>query len=216
VVQDGVVRRVGSSQSDAVVNVRYIAATNRDPEQAIAEGKLREDLYYRLGVVPIRVPALRERPDDIPLLAEHFLATYWVRHRGVGRPPPQLTPAALNDLRSRAWQGNIRELQNVLEHAIVLAGDRDEIDVADLPTSGARPPGDFPLQGSYLGEGVPLAEYHRTRDRVVERFEREYLTCVLQETAGNVSEAARMAGVNRATLYRMLERHGLTKRQLID
>jgi DNA-binding NtrC family response regulator len=215
VVQDGVVRRVGSSQSDAVVNVRYIAATNRDPEQAIAAGKLREDLYYRLGVVPIEVPALRERPDDIPLLAQHFLTTYWIRHRGAGPPPPRLTPAALSDLRSRPWQGNIRELQNVMEHAIVLAGERDEIDVADLPTGGARAPGDFPLQGSYLGDGVPLSEYHPTRDRVVERFEREYLTCVLQETDGNVSEAARLAGVNRATLYRMLERHGLTKRQII-
>jgi transcriptional regulator of acetoin/glycerol metabolism len=103
-----------------------------------------------------------------------------------------------------------------MEHAIVLAGDRDEIDVADLPTSGARSPGDFPLQGSYLGEGVPLAEYHRTRDRVVERFEREYLTCVLQQTEGNVSEAARVAGINRATLYRMMQRHGMTRGAIVD
>jgi DNA-binding NtrC family response regulator len=216
VVQDGVLRRVGSSQTDAIVNVRFISATNRDPIKAVAEGRLREDLYYRLGVVPIHIPALRERPEDIPLLAERFLASYWRRHRGGRRPPPRFTPAALEELRSRPWKGNVRELQNVIEHAIVLVEGRSEIDASDLPMLDARPPGHFPLQGGYFGTGSPLAGYHQTRDRVIARFEREYLACVLQETSGNVSEAARVAGVNRATLYRMLERHGLSKGDVVD
>jgi DNA-binding NtrC family response regulator len=216
VVQDGVVRRVGSSQTDAIVNVRFVSATNRDPGKAVDDKLLREDLYYRLGVVPIHIPALRERPDDVPRLAEHFLSAYWVRHRGSRRPPPRLTPAAMSDLQSRPWKGNVRELQNVIEHAIVLVEGRTEIDEADLPTFGTTHAGEFPLQGSYIGNGIALSDYHKTRDRVIARFEREYLTCVLQETEGNVSEAARVAGVNRATLYRMLERHGLSKGDVVE
>jgi len=216
VVQDGVLRRVGSSTTDAIVNVRFISATNRDPARAVAEGRLREDLYYRLGVVPIHIPALRERREDVPLLAERFLASYWRRHRGAQAPAPKFSPDAIADLKSRPWKGNVRELQNVIEHAIVLAEGRDVIDAVDLPMFDARPSTHFPLQGSYLGEGTALAGYHETRDRVINRFERDYLTWILQETEGNVSEAARIAGVNRATLYRMLERHGLTKNDVLN
>jgi DNA-binding NtrC family response regulator len=216
VVQDGVLRRVGSSQTDAIVNVRFISATNRDPAKAVAEGRLREDLYYRLGVVPIHIPPLRERPEDIPILARRFLAAYWRRHRGGRRPPPTFTPAALEDLGSRPWKGNVRELQNVIEHAIVLVEARSEIDVSDLPVLDASPSARMQIQGSYLTPGAPLAAYHHTRDRVIARFEREYLTYVLQQTEGNVSGAARVAGVNRATLYRMLERHGLSKGDVVN
>src|SRR5216110_3569375 len=123
VIQDGVVRRVGSEHTDAVVNVRFIAATNRDPEDAVAAGALREDLYYRLRVVPIHVPALRERVDDIPLLAEHFLTFYWNRHRAGEEPVPHLSKAAIWALRAHSWPGNVRELQNVIEHAVVLLDD---------------------------------------------------------------------------------------------
>src|SRR5438128_11473624 len=91
VIQDGVVRRVGSETTDAVVNVRFIAATNRDPEEAVRSGGLREDLYFRLCVVPIHVPPLRQRPEDIPLVANHFLAGYWSRHREPGAPLPRFT-----------------------------------------------------------------------------------------------------------------------------
>src|SRR6266513_4130473 len=120
VIQDGVVRRVGSERTDAVVNVRFIAATNRDPEEAVRAGVLRKDLYYRLRVVPIHVPPLRERPEDIPLLANHFLEGFWKAHRGPNLPLPKLTKTAVWALRAYAWPGNVRELQNVIEHAAVL------------------------------------------------------------------------------------------------
>jgi DNA-binding NtrC family response regulator len=216
VVQDGVVRRVGSSRTDAVVNVRFIAATNRDPARAIEEGRLREDLYYRLGVVPIHVPPLRERPDDIPLLARHFLEEYWPRHRGSARPPPKLSDEAVRQLQQRPWKGNVRELQNVIEHAIVLAEGRDVIEAEDVHIVGHVPFDRRGIADVSLVPGAPTAAYHETRERVMARFEKDYLTQVLQETQGNVSEAARVAGVNRATLYRLLERHGLTKGDVLE
>src|SRR5437899_5817194 len=120
VIQDGVVRRVGSETTDAVVNVRFIASTNRNPEEAVKTGPLREDRYYRLRVVPIHVPPLRDRPTDIRLLADYFLAHYWGRHRGPTSPLPTLSEAALRALRARPWKGNVRELQNVVEHMVVL------------------------------------------------------------------------------------------------
>src|SRR5438309_3484432 len=133
VIQDGVVRRVGSEATDAVVNVRFIAATNRDAEEAVASGALREDLYYRLRVVPIQVPALRERLDDIPLLAEHFLAYYWRRHRDGAEPVPHLSKAAVWALRAHSWPGNVRELQNVIEHAVVLLEPGADVRPEDIP-----------------------------------------------------------------------------------
>ena len=216
VVQDGVVRRVGSSRTDAVVNVRFIAATNYDPTLAVEEGRLREDLYYRLAVVPIHVPPLRDRPDDIPLLATHFLEEYWPRHRGSARPPPKLSDEAVRQLQLRPWKGNVRELQNVIEHAIVVAEGRDVIEVEDLSVVGGTPFGRPGVADASLVPGAPTAAYHETRERVMARFEKDYLTQVLQETEGNVSEAARVAGVNRATLYRLLERHGLTKGDVLE
>src|SRR2546422_11050594 len=138
VIQDGVVRRVGSETTDAVVNVRFIAATNGDPEAAVKAGDMREDLYYRLRVVPINVPALRERPEDIPLLADYFLSTYWVRHRRKGAPFPRLTDAALRALCGYTWRGNVRELQNVIEHVAVVVEPSAEIRPEDLRSEERR------------------------------------------------------------------------------
>src|SRR6266516_2579008 len=133
VIQDGVVRRVGSETTDAVVNVRFIAATNRDPDEAVRAGQLREDLYYRLRVVPIRAPALRERRDDIPLLANHFLAHYWTRHRDPTLPVPRLSEATVQALRAHPWPGNVRELQNVMEHAVVLLDPGGLVQPEEIP-----------------------------------------------------------------------------------
>src|SRR6059036_2695156 len=209
-IQAGVVRRVGSEATDAVVNVRFIAATNGDPETAVKAGDMREDLYYRLRVVPIHVPPLRERPEDIPLLAEYFLSTYWVRHRSKGAPFPKLTEAALRALCAYAWRGNVRELQNVIEHVAVVVEPGAAIQPEDLHLVGdaAAPAGANPasLISTLLEES-----YHVARDRVIAQFERQYLTWLVNRAAGNMSKAARVAGVDRTTLYRMMERHGLQR-----
>jgi DNA-binding NtrC family response regulator len=210
VIQDGVVRRVGSETTDAVVNVRFIAATNGDPEAAVAAGVMREDLYYRLRVVPIHVPPLRERPEDIPQLAEYFLSTYWVRHRIKGSPFPTLSDAAIRSLCSHVWRGNVRELQNIIEHAAVLVEPGTEIRPEDLQLAGethaAQESGPASLISTLLEES-----YHVARERVIGQFERQYLTWLVTRAGGNMSKAARIAGVDRTTLYRLMERHGLQR-----
>ncbi len=210
VIQDGVVRRVGSETTDAVVNVRFIAATNGDPDAAMHSGDLREDLYYRLRVVPIQVPPLRERIEDIPLLAEHFLKTFWSRHRRKGEPPPHLTEEALALLCSHPWRGNVRELQNVIEHTAVLVEPGGEIRPADIPLTGeAR----TALSANPASLVATLREesYHAARERVIKQFEKQYLTWLVSRAGGNMSKAARIAGVDRTTLYRLMERHGLQR-----
>ena len=209
VIQDGVVRRVGSETTDAVVNVRFIAATNGDPEVATKAGELREDLYYRLRVVPIHLPPLRERPEDIPLLADHFLATFWKRHREAGSPRPEITESALRALGAHAWRGNVRELQNVIEHVAVLIEPGAAIRAEDLPLHDepGKTPGD--ANPASLISTLLEESYHVARDRVVAQFETQYLTWLVNRAGGNMSKAARIAGVDRTTLYRLMERHGL-------
>jgi DNA-binding NtrC family response regulator len=210
VIQDGVVRRVGSEITDAVVNVRFIACTNCNPEEAVAAGTLREDLYYRLRVVPIRVPSLRERPGDIPLLAEHFLAYYWARHRGSGAPPPQFTDAAVRSLRARAWKGNVRELENVVEHMVVLLEPGSQIRPENIPALGEQVTAGG---GALMPAEVTTEEpYYAARDRLVATFELQYLTQLVAQARGNMSRAARAAGMDRTTLYRLMERHGLHRK----
>ncbi|PYO44769.1 MAG: hypothetical protein DMD33_01835 [Gemmatimonadetes bacterium] len=210
VIQDGVVRRVGSETTDAVVNVRFIAATNRDPEEAVASGALREDLYYRLRVVPIPVPPLRERVDDIPLLAEHFLAYYWSRHRD--GPQPKLSKAAIWALRAHSWPGNVRELQNVIEHAVVLLEPGADVQPEHIPFISDH--GTDPELGALAEEVDPNESYYEARDRLLAKFDRRYLTRVVLRAGGNLSKAARMAKVDRTTFYRLMERHGLQRNLL--
>ncbi len=212
VIQDGVVRRVGSETTDAVVNVRFVAATNGDPEAAVQTGRLREDLYYRLRVVPIVVPPLRERPEDIPLLAEYFLSTYWVRHRKKGSPFPKLSDGAIRALCGYAWRGNVRELQNVIEHVAVVVEPGTEIRAEDLHLAGdAAPAAETGGGPASLISTLLQESYHMARERVIGQFERQYLTWLVSRAGGNVSKAARVAGVDRTTLYRLMERHGLQR-----
>lgn len=214
VIQDGIVRRVGSESVDATVDVRFIAATNRDPRGAVEEGILRKDLYYRLNVVPIRVPSLRERVEDIQTLAEHFLTMYWKRHREKGSPVPVFSDAALKELKARPWTGNVRELQNVMEHAVVVVEPGSEIQPNDIPflDDGAGGSG---FGGASIGIDLADLEYHDARERVLTEFELQYLSSLIDRAGTNMSRAAKIAGIDRTTLYRLMEKHGLQRDTVI-
>jgi two-component system response regulator GlrR len=187
VLQDFQVRPVGSTQSVAV-NVRIVSATNKDLEALVEKGEFREDLFYRLNVVPLRLPPLRERREDIPLLIEHFLGVLAQRS---ARARKRFAPDALDYLIAARWPGNIRQLQNVVEQCVVLC-TADLIPI-NLAQSALR---DQP------GEILPLDEARLG-------FDRRYLISVLRATAGNVTAAARMAGRNRTEFYKLLAKHGL-------
>jgi transcriptional regulator with PAS, ATPase and Fis domain len=218
VIQDGVVRRVGSESVDAVVNVRFIAATNRDPREAMESGVMRKDLYYRLSVVPIRIPSLRERVEDIPLLAEHFLLLYWKRHRDRGSPLPTFSKQAMRELQQREWRGNVRELQNVIEHAVVLLEPGAEIQPGDIPEG--QNASNQPAAPAWKEEWKPDVSfgddgYHAERERVLAQFELGYLSWLVERAGANMSKAAKMARVDRTTLYRLMERHRLHRDTVI-
>jgi DNA-binding NtrC family response regulator len=211
VIQDGVVRRVGSETQDAVVDVRYVAATNRDPQEAVNQGVLRGDLFYRLRVVPIKLPPLRKRTEDISLLANHFLTYYWQRHRQMGDRVPKLSDASIAFLRSRPWRGNVRELQNVIEHVAVLAEPDQMIQPNDIPI--------YEDSSEYASESsiaTPVLDeaYHVGKDRVVAQFEKEYLTRLIGRAGGNMSKAARLANIDRTTLYRLMDKHNFQREEL--
>jgi transcriptional regulator with PAS, ATPase and Fis domain len=208
VVQDGVVRRVGSESQDAVVDVRFISATNRDPQEAVDSGFLRGDLYYRLRVVPIALPPLRKRPEDIPLLANHFLTYYWARHRGMPDRTPRLSEGCIAFLRSRRWRGNVRELQNVIEHVAVLAEPDQVLEANDIPVYDDS--GEAPSEQALV---LPVSDeaYHPAKEKVIARFERDYLARLVTRAGGNMSKAARLANVDRTTLYRLMDKHNVLR-----
>jgi DNA-binding NtrC family response regulator len=204
VLQDGEVRPVGSSEVRKV-EVRVVAATHVNLVAAVVAGRFREDLFYRLHVVGLRVPPLRERLSDIPLLAAHFLRKH------CGAAAPALSPQALDLLVSDSWPGNVRELENALLHAIAFRRG-DEIGVEDLPPHvGVRiaPAGLSSLSAvidAELAHHLPLTEAKR---RVNDAFERAYLVNVLARAQGSISEAARIAGIDRTNLRRLLKRYQL-------
>jgi DNA-binding NtrC family response regulator len=181
-LEEGEVRRLGATQARAV-NVRIVAATNRDLEQQVAQGQFRDDLYWRLHVLHVHVPPLRERVADIPLLAEHFLG---------GRPA---SPEAMAVLTAYPWPGNVRELRNALERAATLAAAR-EIRAADLP----------PRIREAGGAAARVADASR-RNLPLRELERAYILEVLRQNGGNKSRAADILGLDRKTLYRKLEEY---------
>jgi DNA-binding NtrC family response regulator len=197
VLESGEIRSVGGTAARHV-DVRVIAATNRDLERAASEGGFRQDLYYRLNVIRIRIPSLRERTEDIPLLVDHFLRAAAQRSgRGV-----RLSGAAVQALRAYAWPGNVRELENTLER-LVLGVPAGTIDVEDLPA---------PLRRA----GPALEERLFADLPTLDEIEKRYLRHVLVAVGGNRSRAAEVLGIDRRTLYRMAERFGLELDEKVD
>ena len=211
VIQDGVVRRVGSEHQDAVVDVRFVSATNRDPREAIKAKQMREDFYYRLNVVRITLPPLRERVEDIPILANNFLIQFWKRHHSSRDTLPKFSDAMIEFLKSRPWRGNVRELQNVIEHLVVFAQAGTEIDLEHLPMDEEWARGPTPEGVGFVSPAVLDNAYHVAKEHVLASFEEEYVTRLVARASGNVSRAARLASVDRTTLYRLLQRHGFRR-----
>ena len=213
VIQDGVIRRVGSTKTDVLAEVRFISSTNEDAVEALKEKRLRKDLYYRLRVFPIHIPPLRERPDDIEVLAECFLGEFWIRHRGKELDRPVFTPEGLAALRARPWLGNVRELRNIIECIAVLRPPGQQLGPDDIPFfegDGASLETAFTPVSSHLNKG-----YHEARELILADFERAYLEHAVKQAGGNISNAARHAGVDRTTLYRLMEKHGTRRTNLI-
>jgi len=188
VLQDHQIRPVGGNQNRPI-DVRIIAATNRDLKEDVQSGRFRKDLYYRLNVIPIEIPPLRERPDDIPLLAEAFL-----RKHGAGRNF-SLSPPAIQRLQRASWEGNARELENVIERAIAFAKS-ERLEPADL-----RLPDDVGSESSEPDVGEFLDQALAMELTLTELDDR-YITRVLESTNGNKARAAKILGINRRTLYR--------------
>ena len=197
VLQEQVMERVGGTQRIRV-DVRVVAATNKDLPAEIRAGRFREDLYFRLNVIPIFVPALRERQQDIPLLAEHFMALLAAEY---GRRPKRLASEAAARLQQYGWPGNVRELRNVIERVIIMVGG-DTITAQDLGFLGRDGVPDAPAAH---GPVVPLSE---ARDQ----FEKDYILQTLASQQGNMSRTAEVLGVERSNLYKKLRAFGITPR----
>jgi two-component system response regulator GlrR len=191
VLQERSVRPVGATQA-VPVDVRILSATHRDLDAAMAQGQFREDLYYRLNVVTLHLPTLAERREDIPLLANHFIARLGQKY---GKRITGFAPEAMKALTTASWPGNVRQLHNVVEQ------------VCALTTTPLVPL--TLVQRALRVPSVEVLTYAQAR----ERFERDYLVGLLKLTDGNAADAARLADRNRTEFYRLLQRHGLTPGQ---
>jgi len=207
VLQDGLLPGHGSG-SDETVDIRFISATNINPFDAIREKRLREDLYFELNVFTIRIPPLRERVQDVPLLANHFLARSWKKHHPPGDRPPSIGDAAMAFLASRRWRGNLRELENVIERLVVLADPGSTIRPDEIPLDQSSGVSGLDVDST---EETAQESYHEAREQMLAHFEKDYITRLVARTSGNMSRAARIANVDRTTLYRMMERNGLRR-----
>jgi two-component system response regulator HydG len=191
VLQEGEVQRLGSDRT-VHVDVRVVAATNRDLEAEVRAGNFREDLYYRLNVIALRVPALRERTEDIPLLARHFLDRFAARNRKIFRG---FSPRAMDLMLRHPWPGNVRELENAVERAVILSPG-DLVTESDLPASLRLAPDAPPANPGPAGHSLEDAE-------------REAIVRTLEQVGHNKSEAARVLGVTRVTLRSKMRKFGL-------
>jgi two-component system response regulator PilR (NtrC family) len=195
VLENGTFRRVGGT-ADIKVNVRIISATNKDIKEEIAAGKFRDDLYYRLNVVPIYMPPLRERKEDIPLLAEHFL-------RKTSNQPLRITSEAMRILIDYSWKGNVRELENVIER-IVLLTDREDITPAELPSEMTK----F-VYGGEVKNLPELSEEGIDIDKIIESIEKNYLLKALERANGVKIDAARLLNLSFRSFRHRLQKYGI-------
>lgn len=191
VLQEGTVRRVGADR-EIEINARVIAATNRDLEKDLSEGRFREDLYWRLNVIHLHISPLRERPFDIPLLVEHFINKIAEKS---GQPPLNVLPETLATLTAYSWPGNARELENVIERAIALAEGHN------------LTPDDLPERVRSNGQTGSLIARARERRMTMRELEKEYIIEALRMTGGNKSRAAEILGFDRRTLHRKLDEY---------
>ena len=193
-LQDGEIRRVGENEP-LNVYVRLIAATNKDLKREIEEGTFREDLYYRLNVIPIHLPALRERRDDIPLLVNHFLKIYAERTK---KNNPTVSPEAMNILMQYNWPGNVRELENVIERGLILAA-KNAIQPEDLPAT---------LIESEQVQNTDL-EVIVGGEQTLEELEKKHILSTLERVAWNQKKASDILGISTTTLWRKLKSYGI-------
>ena len=197
ILQEKEMTPLGSTET-VRTDARVIAATNVDLAQEVREGRFREDLFYRLNVLQIQLPPLRERAGDISLLAEHFVAKYCDEQNCQNK---RLSPSALRVLTSYSWPGNVRELENVVSRALVIA-DGDELTHRDIILE----------QGRSGSDGHHGLSYNQAKERTIEVFQRDYVTRVLAECGGNISRAAERSGITRAALRRIIQRHRIATR----
>jgi len=198
-LQDGSFRPLGSSKEERV-DVRIVAASNRRLEREVHAGRFRQDLFYRLNLIAVDVPPLRDRGWDVMVLAKHFLAMYAARYH---RRSKQLCQRTQHWFRGYHWPGNIRELQHLI-HREFLLSDAEELTIAV--------PCDESLQTAAIkgnADSAPLSSYRHAKSRAVEEFHRTYLTRLLQQASGNVTHAAKLAGKERRALGRLLKRYGV-------
>jgi two-component system nitrogen regulation response regulator NtrX len=200
VLQEQVTEPVGST-SRVQVDVRVLAATNKDLIAEIRAGRFREDLYFRLNVIPIFVPPLRERAEDIPLLVEHFIADFALEY---GKGAKSVTSGAMARLKMYRWPGNIRELRNVIERVVIMAPE-DAITDRDL----AFLSGDSLIERPVEETDAPSVPLYTARDR----FERDYIMRELAHQQGNISRTAEALGVERSNLYRKMRAFGIVLRR---
>ncbi|MBI5527879.1 MAG: sigma-54-dependent Fis family transcriptional regulator [Deltaproteobacteria bacterium] len=202
VLQEGELRRVGSSDTMRV-DVRVVAATNRDLAAAVSGGAFREDLYYRLNVINVALPPLRDRRDDIPVLVHHFLRRFSGKMQ---KKVVSVDDRAMRALSAYGWPGNIRELENVVERAVVLCKG-DSVTPGDLPAQITEPGAERHSRAAAIPESAPAGKYRDAKAAAMARFERAYFRGLLERTGGQIGEAARLAGLDRSNFRKLLGKH---------
>jgi two-component system response regulator HydG len=202
VLQEHEIQRVGGEETISV-DVRVITATNKDLEEEVEEGRFREDLFYRLHIIPIEVPPLRDRKEDIPLLVDHFIEALSERTRS---DVEGMAPDALEALKAYNWPGNGRELENSIEHAMVFA-EGEEITIPDLPTG---------VTGRSREDVLELPQGDRSLPEILEDLEEQLILRAYREADGVKTETAELLGIKTSGLYYKLEKYEITEEDLAE